>query len=172
LTVPSPRVFFAEVREAFTELAERLGLEGLVERERVLSVSTYTRGAVEYEVYLEEREGSVDINADLRTESIRFTVGIEQLAIAAGIVDKRGTVSFSARNLKQLKKSLVGQRAFIEPIHPLLSGDLEPAVRLMRAAGARDGGGRPGNERGPRPPVRTGGRGPTHRRRTEIRSGA
>ncbi|MGW0419831.1 hypothetical protein [Streptomyces sp. NPDC003015] len=35
----------------------------------------------------------MDINADLRTESIRFTVGIEQLPIAAGIVDKRGTVS-------------------------------------------------------------------------------
>jgi hypothetical protein len=55
-----------------------------------------------------------------------------------GVVDKRGTVSFSARNLKQLKKSLVGQRAFIEPVHPLLSGDLESAMRLMRAAGARE----------------------------------
>ncbi|MFF1303101.1 hypothetical protein [Streptomyces sp. NPDC058307] len=53
-------------------------------------------------------------------------------------MDKRGTVSFSARNLKQMKKSLVGQRAFIEPVHPRLSGDLESAVRLMRAAGARE----------------------------------
>ncbi|MFF7134919.1 MULTISPECIES: hypothetical protein [unclassified Streptomyces] len=82
----------------------------------------------------------MDIGVGLRTESILLSVDIEELAIAAGIVEKRGTVSFSARNLKQMKKSLVGQRAFVEPVHALLSGDPESAVRLMRAADAREWG--------------------------------
>lgn len=138
MVVPAARVFFAEVRAAFAETAERLDLEGPVETDRVLPVAVHRRGAVEYRTYLDVGEGSVEIAVGLRTQDIWFTVCIEQLAIAAGIVDKRGTVSFSARNLKQLKKSLVGQRVFVEPLHPLLSGDLESAVRLMRAAGARE----------------------------------
>lgn len=81
--------------------------------------------------------------AGLRTQDIWFTVDIEKLALAAGVVDKRGTVSYSARNPKQMKKSLVGQRAFVEPLHPLLRGDPEPAVRLMRRAEAREWSPRP-----------------------------
>ncbi|MFF7756455.1 hypothetical protein [Streptomyces griseorubiginosus] len=139
MTVSMPKVFFADVREAYTELAERLGLEGPVETEQVLPVSTYTRGAVGYRIYLDMSEGgSLRTAAGLRTPDIWFTVGIEKLAIAAGVVDKRGTVSYSARNLKQMKKSLVGQRAFVEPLHPLLCDDPESAVRLLRRAGARE----------------------------------
>lgn len=134
------KAFFTEVREAFRELAERLGLEGPAESDALLLHSIYTRGAVEYRVYLDVpwEGGCLHIGAGLRTPDIWFTVGLEELAIAAGVVDKRGTVSYSGRNLKQMKKSLVGQRAFVEPLHPLLCGDPESAVRLMRRAEARE----------------------------------
>jgi hypothetical protein len=69
-------------------------------------------------------------------EAVLLTVDIESLAIAAGIVDKRGGISYSARNLKQLRKSLLGQAGYVRRVHPLLTD--EETEDLMRRAGARE----------------------------------
>ncbi|MFI7411283.1 hypothetical protein ACIBU0_21720 [Streptomyces sp. NPDC049627] len=138
MAVPAAKVFFEEVRAAFDSVAARLGLEGPVETERVLPVATYTRGVLEYETYLDQREASLEIHVGVRTKPTLFTAGVEPLAIAAGIVERRGGVSFSAHNLKQMKKSLAGQLRYVELLHPLLAGDTDSAVELMRKADARE----------------------------------
>jgi hypothetical protein len=138
--VPAAKVFFAEVRALFAEVAEKWGLEGPSERESplMLVTSSYNGGGVTYEFYFEWFEVCVEIHVLLETETRRFKADIEPLAIAAGVVEKRGGVSFSARNQKRMKKSLTGQLAYVELVHPLLTRDPESAVELMRKAGARE----------------------------------
>ncbi|MDT0485313.1 hypothetical protein [Streptomyces doebereineriae] len=65
-----------------------------------------------------------------------LNVDIETLAIAAGVVDKRGGISYSARNLNQLRKSLQGQANYLQLVHPYYT-DATTAESLMRQAGAR-----------------------------------
>jgi hypothetical protein len=144
--VPTARAFFDQVHAAFVEVADRLGLTGPSESEFVLPTADYTGGGVEYSVFLELREGSVNTRVCIESESAAFTVDIEPLAVAAGIAEGRGGISFSARNLKQMKKSLAGQLRCVELVHPALSDDPVAAVELMRGAGAREWGKRP--ERG------------------------
>jgi hypothetical protein len=134
--VPSVKVFFEEVRAAYAETASSLGLAGPTETEHVLPVSTYQGGGVEYQVGLDFREGSVECRASTETESVAFTAGIEDLALASGVVELRGRVSYSARNLKQLRKSLLGQAEYVRLVHPFLADSA--AEDLMRQAGARE----------------------------------
>ncbi|WP_146608167.1 hypothetical protein [Streptomyces sp. NTH33] len=133
--VPSAKVFFEEVRAAYAEAASSLGLTGPAEAEQVMPVSAYRCGGVEYQIGLGFRDGVVECSASTETESVAFTASIEDLALAAGVVDLRGRVSYSARNLKQLRKSLLGQAEYVRLVHPFLAG---PAAEgLMRQAGAR-----------------------------------
>ena len=134
--VPSAKVFFEEVRAAYAEAAGALGLTGPTETEHVMPVSTYTDGGVEYQIRLDFREGAVECSAGIETESVTFTAGIEDLALAAGVVELRGRVSYSARNLKQLRKSLLGQAEYVRLVHPFLADS--GAEGLMRQAGARE----------------------------------
>jgi hypothetical protein len=64
-------------------------------------------------------------------------VDIEPLAIVTGVVEKCGGISYSARNLKQLRKSLLGQADYVQRVHPFLN-DTATAEDLMRQAGARE----------------------------------
>jgi hypothetical protein len=143
--VPGTKVFFEEVRAAFAEVADGLGLEGPGEREPglPLAVATYTGTVVKYEVVLGLWDGYVEIHACRETESTLYKVGVEKLAVAVGAVGKRGGVSFSARSVKRMKKSLTGQLRYVELVHPLMTGDAESAVGLMRRAGAREWSRRP-----------------------------
>ncbi|MBT2675203.1 hypothetical protein J7E95_31250 [Streptomyces sp. ISL-14] len=133
--VPSVKVFFEEVRGAYEETAARLGLVGPEERKDVIPVSSYKLGELAYEVQLDPREGSVSTQVKVETDAIFLTMDIEELALALNVVERRGGFSRSARNLKQLKKSLMGQVAYVELLHPLLSGG--EAERVMLQAGAR-----------------------------------
>lgn len=136
MAVPTAKVFFEEVRGAFAEVAEKLGLEGPTEVDRPyglpIAEATYTHGGLEYEAFLEQWEGYVTIKVQLKTDTHSLSADIEPLAIAAGIVEKRGGVSFSARGLKQMRKSLAGQLAYVELVHPLLTGDADSAAELLR----------------------------------------
>ncbi|MFD6425912.1 hypothetical protein [Streptomyces sp. NPDC060198] len=134
--VPSAQVFFVEVRASFEATARTLGLTGPQETEHVLPVSTYTGGGVTYGVSIDFREGAVQCRAEIEGESVIFTAGIEEVSLAAGMTERRG-ISCSARNLKQLRKSLQGQIDCVRRIHPLLS-DGDAAVGLMRRAHARE----------------------------------
>ncbi|MFD4605377.1 hypothetical protein ACFWPQ_46110 [Streptomyces sp. NPDC058464] len=70
------------------------------------------------------------------TKTVDLTVNVEQLALAAGVIEGRGEISYSARNLTQLRKSLSGQAKYVRLVHPLLADKAtEP---LMRQAGARE----------------------------------
>ncbi len=142
MAVPAAKVFFAEVRALLAEVTEKWGLEGPDERDGEyglpIATSRYSGGGVTYEFYLEWFEVQLQTHVHLETETKSFKADIEPLAIAAGVVEKRGGVSFSAQNLKQMKKSLVGQLAYVELVRPFLSGDLQSAVELMRKAGARE----------------------------------
>lgn len=140
MAVPAAKVFFAEVRALFAEVAEKWQLEGPSERESRLPCVTsgYTGSGVTYECYFEWFEVHTKITVSLATGSGSLKVDVEPLAVAAGVVEKRGGVSYSARNVKQMKKSLAGQLAYVELVHPLLSQDPESAVELMRKAGARE----------------------------------
>lgn len=83
-------------------------------------MSTYTGGGVEYSVELDVREGYVDCVVGTETETVDFTVNVEQLALTAGVIEVRGKISYSARNLTQLRKSLSGQAGYVRLVHPLL----------------------------------------------------
>lgn len=139
MAVPAAKVFFAEVRALFAEAAGRWGLEGPGEHrsDLLLATSCYSSGGLTYEFYFEWFEVHVKVSAVLETETGKIKADVEQLAIAAGVVEKRGGVSFSARNQKQMKKSLEGQVRYVELVHPFLSGDREAAEELIRKAGAR-----------------------------------
>ncbi|WP_406117733.1 hypothetical protein [Streptomyces sp. NBC_00989] len=132
---PSSKIFFEEVRAAYAETAGSLRLAGPVETENVLPVSTYTAGGVEYSVELDIREGYVDCVVGTETETVDFTVNVEQLALTAGVIEVHGKISYSARNLTQLRKSLSGQARYVRLVHPLLADKATEA--LMRRAGAR-----------------------------------
>ncbi|MHC3468234.1 hypothetical protein ACYF6T_05940 [Streptomyces sp. 7R007] len=138
--MPGPEAFFGEVRVAFAETARRLGLEGpgAGEADRHLAVATYAGAGVRYKAVLGLWQGDIEIHACRDTPSTECKVGVVGLALAAGVVGRRGGVSFSARSLRQLRKSLTGQVRYVELVHPLLAGDPETAVALMRAAGARE----------------------------------
>jgi len=140
--VPSAKSFFAEVRTVYAETAVALGLSGPVETTFVLPVSAYKGGGVEYEVALDFREGGVNCSVSFEVDSVTtLKLDIEPLAIAAGVVEKRGGLSYSARNLKQLRKSLLGQAGYVQRVHPLLT-DAATIEDLMRRAGAREWHGR------------------------------
>lgn len=136
--VPGTEAFLDEVRAAFAEVADRLGLEGPGEgaRDRHLAVATYAGSGVQYTVVLGLWDGDVEIHVCRETGLTECKVGIGKLALAAGVAGDR--VSFGARSLRQLRKSLAGQVRCVELVHPLVSGEPEAAVALMRAAGARE----------------------------------
>jgi hypothetical protein len=137
--VPETKTFFAEVRTTCAEAARRLGLEGPTEREAglPLAVATYTGSDMRYEVVLGLWDGHVEIHACRATPATLYKVSVEKLALAAGAVDRRGGVSFSARSPKRMRKSLAGQFRYVELVHPLMTGNAEAAVALMRRADAR-----------------------------------
>lgn len=135
--VPSVKVFFEEVRAAYSETASSLGLAGPTETEHILPVSTYIGSGVKYEIALDFREGTVECGACIETESAMLTADIKDLALAAGVVELLGRISYSARDLKQLRKSLQGQAEYVQRVHPLLSG-ADVAEGLMRRADARE----------------------------------
>lgn len=133
--VPPVKIFFQEVRAAYAEAAVRLGLDGPEEAVDVIPVSSYRLAELAYQVQLDIREGTVGTIVKVETDAIFLTVGIEALALVLGVAEKRGGFSRSARSLKQLKKSIVGQVGYVELLHPLLSGG--KAEDVMLQAGAR-----------------------------------
>ncbi|WP_406439759.1 hypothetical protein OHB00_31665 [Streptomyces sp. NBC_00631] len=137
---PGAEAFQGEVRAAFAAVAQRLGLDGPVggEEDRHLAVATFAGSGVAYKVVLGLWQGDVEIHVCRRTALTECKVGIEGLAVTAGVVDRRGGVSFGARSLRQLRRSLAGQVRYVELVHPLVSGDPATALSLMRAAGARE----------------------------------
>ncbi|MFI9833772.1 hypothetical protein ACIHIX_39500 [Streptomyces sp. NPDC051913] len=129
--------FFDEVRTAFAELADDLRLAGPEESERIAPSSHYKGARVEYRILLDVMEGTASCDVEIATDTVDLTVDIEPLAIATGVVEKRGRISYSARNLNQLQKSLRGQADYVRRVHPFLA-DPVTAARLMREAGARE----------------------------------
>jgi len=93
---------------------------------------------VEYRIWLDTQEGSVECDAKIHLADVDLVADIEPLAIAAGLVEKRGGISYSARNLNQLRKSLQGQADYVRRVHPFLA-DPATAERVMRSADAREG---------------------------------
>jgi hypothetical protein len=135
--VPSAKTFFTEVQAVYDPIATTLGLTGPEESERVLPTSHYTGPVVEYWSSLNYSEGTVRCSVELHADTYFLTVDIEPLAITTGIVEKRGGISFSAQNQKQLRKSLQGQADYVQRVHPFLT-DTDTAEELMRQAGARE----------------------------------
>lgn len=133
----STKEFFDEVRAACAPTAATVGLTGPEETERVMPRASYTGAGVEYRIRLDDSDGTVECSAKIETDTVRLTADIEALAIAAGVVEKRGGVSYSARNLKQLRKSLQGQAEYIQRVHPFLAVSAT-AEGLMRQADARE----------------------------------
>ncbi|WP_217240227.1 hypothetical protein [Streptomyces sp. AC555_RSS877] len=120
-------------------MAAALGLTGPEETELVMPRVTYKSAVVEYRIRLDNSEASVEYSAKIDTGTVRLTADIEPLAIAAGVVEKRGGISYSARSLKQLRKSLQGQADYLQRVHPFFA-DAATAESLMRRAGAREWG--------------------------------
>ncbi|MGY4925389.1 hypothetical protein [Streptomyces sp. 900105755] len=137
---PGAEAFRGEARAAFADVAQRLGLAGPGggEGDRHLAVVTYAGSGVTYKAVLGLWQGDVEIHVYRRTALTECKVGIEGLAVSAGVVDRRGRVSFDARSLRRLRRSLAGQVRYVELVHPLVSGDPDEALSLMRAAGARE----------------------------------
>ncbi|MFG2960624.1 hypothetical protein ACGF5O_43750 [Streptomyces sp. NPDC048291] len=137
---PGAETFHGEARAAFAEVARRLGLAGPGggEGDRHLAVAAYAGSGVTYKAVLGLWQGDVEIHVCRRTALTECKVGIETLAVSAGLVDRPGHVSFDARTLRRLRRSLAGQVRYVELVHPLVSGDPDTALTLMRAAGARE----------------------------------
>ncbi|MEU6380464.1 hypothetical protein [Streptomyces sp. NPDC046909] len=135
MAVPKARFFFEEVRAIYGEVADRFQLSGPVEKEWVVASSRYSVGELVYAVMLDRREGSVVTSVEVNSDSIFLSMELEDLAMALGVVDRRGGFSESARSQKQLKNSLLGQVVYVELVHPLLSEGKAEAVMIQ--AGAR-----------------------------------
>ncbi|MEU6371830.1 hypothetical protein [Streptomyces sp. NPDC046909] len=129
--------FFDEVATAFADVADDLKLTGPQERNLVVPASIYRGAGVEYRIWLDNQEGTVGCDAKIHLEAVNLTADIEPLAIAAGVVEKRGGISYSARNLNQLRKSLHGQADYVRRVHPFLA-DPATAENVMRNADARE----------------------------------
>ncbi|MFI9833766.1 hypothetical protein ACIHIX_39465 [Streptomyces sp. NPDC051913] len=135
--VPTAKVFFEEVRTACASTAASLGLSGPDETDEIMPCSDYKGTVVQYSLSLNESEGTVRCSAMTETDTVMLTLNIEPLAMALGVVEKRGGVSYSARNLKQLRKSIQGQIDYVQRVHPFFT-DAATAESLMRQAGARE----------------------------------
>ncbi|MFC4033344.1 hypothetical protein ACFO3J_17875 [Streptomyces polygonati] len=61
---------------------------------------------------------------------------VEILALAAGVVERRGGISYSAASLRALRRSLEGQADYVRRVHPTLVDGKGP--EMMRKAGARE----------------------------------
>ncbi|MFD7698417.1 hypothetical protein [Streptomyces sp. NPDC059805] len=132
---PSVKEFFQEVRAAYSGPLIRIGLDWPEETHDVMPVSSYRARELAYDVFLDVREGTVGTAVKVVTDDIYLSIDVEALALALEIVEKRGGFSRSARSLKQLRKSLEGQAAYVEMLHPLLrDGEAE---RVVTQAGAR-----------------------------------
>ncbi|MFG3370522.1 hypothetical protein ACGF0K_36935 [Streptomyces sp. NPDC048156] len=136
IMVPGAKEFFAEVRAAYVELADELPLVGPVESDLVGPSTSYAGGQIEYSIFLDRREGVVFCTVELDSVSSRLRAGLEEVAVASGVVERRGRISESARNMKQMKKSLLGQVEYVRLVHSVLSG--EGAEQVMRDAGAKE----------------------------------
>ncbi|WP_405737572.1 hypothetical protein OG885_30910 [Streptomyces sp. NBC_00028] len=128
---------FDEVQMACADMADDLKLTGPAEDYVVAPTFTYRGVGVEYQFLVDGREGTVGCTVEVPTETANLTVGLEALAIAAGVVEKRGGISYSARNQNQFRKSLQGQVDYIRRVHPFLT-DPTTAEPLMRRADARE----------------------------------
>ncbi|MDN3029410.1 hypothetical protein [Streptomyces sp. S.PB5] len=135
--VPTAKVFFEEVRTACAPAVAGLGLTGPDESDEIMPCSDYKGAVVEYRLRLNESEGTVGCSAMTETDTIMLTLDIEPLAMAVGVVEKRGGVSYSARNLRQLRKSLQGLVDYVQRVHPFFT-DAATAQNVMRQAGARE----------------------------------
>ncbi|SDO65658.1 hypothetical protein [Actinacidiphila guanduensis] len=128
--------FLWEVATAFDGAARELGLVGPAAEDRILMSATYTDGALDYEVLLDLWDLTVETQVRLREPGIVLVADIEPLVLAAGLVDRRGGISFSAASLYALRRSLRGHAAYVRKVQPVLAaGD---AAALLRAAGARE----------------------------------
>lgn len=101
-----------------------------------MPVAAYKGDGVSYRVRLDDTEGSVECGVMVETDTGMLTTDIETLALAVRAVDRRGAVSYSARNVEQLRKSLLGQAEYVRLVHPFLTGGDPEGV--LRRAGARE----------------------------------
>ncbi|MEU6371826.1 hypothetical protein [Streptomyces sp. NPDC046909] len=127
--------FFDEVSTVFADLADELKLTGPEENELVLPCSIYKGSGVEYRIMLNDLEGRVGCTIKIQADTVSLTADIEPLAIVSGAVEKRGGISYSARNQNQLQKSLLGLADYVRRVHPFLV-DPATAVDLIRKARA------------------------------------
>ncbi|MEU5438735.1 hypothetical protein AB0G73_36115 [Streptomyces sp. NPDC020719] len=132
--VPSASVFFEEVETAFRETAAALGLNGPAESHRVLPVATYAATDLQYRISLNPDEGSVECDVWLKTATVHLSAPLEDVALAVRSIEKRGTTSHSARNLRQMKNSLAEQAHCLQLVHPQI---VDAPEDILADAGAR-----------------------------------
>ncbi|MFI0976889.1 hypothetical protein ACH4SP_07660 [Streptomyces sp. NPDC021093] len=134
--VPSAESFCDEVRTTLGPLAREAGLEGPeVSSLEYLPTASYKQGAVRYDISLDPSEGQLVSTVTATLERSVLTAELEQVAIAAGITEARGRISFSARNLRQLRNSLLGHAQYISLLHPrLVGGGSEEVMRRADAS--------------------------------------
>ncbi|MFK0288800.1 hypothetical protein ACIQVL_51280 [Streptomyces sp. NPDC090499] len=135
--VPSAKVFFNEVRAVYASTADALDLTGPEETEQIMPRASYKAAFIEYWISLDYAEGTVGCRVKTETDTIMLTVDIEPLAVSTGVAEKCGAISYSARNQKQLRKSLQGHAEYVQRVHQLLI-DSATAESVMRQAGARE----------------------------------
>ncbi|MEU6380466.1 hypothetical protein [Streptomyces sp. NPDC046909] len=135
MVVLSSKFFFREVCAVYEEVAQSLHLSGPDESEDYMPSSEYRCGELLYAVNLNQRAGLVSTTIRVDKKSIALSMDIEEFALSVGLVERRGGISTSARSQKQLRKSLLGQVAYVELVHPLLSDG--KAEEAMLQAGAR-----------------------------------
>lgn len=128
--------FYREVEEAFAEVVADLGLKVLGSSGVVLPLCAFSGRGVRYEIGFDAREASVECRVKKLMEFSLLTASIEDIAITAGVVEGRGGLSYSARNVKQLRNSLTGQARYIRLVHPFLIQS--EAEDLLRRSGARE----------------------------------
>ncbi|MEU6381408.1 hypothetical protein [Streptomyces sp. NPDC046909] len=137
-SVPSGREFVEQVGEIYEEVAARIGLEGPSEAEGDVPTLIYSGQGVEYHTSYEDLDSGkwVGCVVEVNTDDDRFTMPVDRLAAALGVGGKR--VSHRARSLKELRKTLRAQAAYVELAHPFLAGG--DAGEVMRSAKATQWG--------------------------------
>lgn len=127
--------FAGQAAQAFAGVAEDFGLEGPQESQIVLAGVSFSKDALQYQVFYDPESHSVSTQIAFELESARLTVGLGSLVRAAGLGPAE-QVKDSARTVANMQRSLETQVGFVRRLHPLLTSDA--AVDLMRKAGARE----------------------------------
>jgi hypothetical protein len=130
----SSDTFETEVSRQFGPLATRWGMEGPEEDGVVLPTVKYTLDRLTYEWMLDPRDAAVSVSVGLVVAGGTLSAWLEEIVKGAGLGPVQA-VRGSARTWHSLQTAVASHVAWLERLHPTLSGP--GAEEFLERMGAR-----------------------------------